>query len=155
MLVETLMGDEKPKIRCAIVDDHPLVRQGVHMTLTDAADFEIVAEGACGNDAVAIAREHRPEVMLLDFSMPQGGIENITAVLAVHPAARIALFSIRNEPETVRAAIVAGALGFIAKGIDGAQLVAGVRRVAQGETFVSPELAQQLGMPAFGAKPGH
>lgn len=138
------MSDGTAKIRCAIVDDHPLVRQGVRMTLEDEPEFEVVAEGVCGNDAVAIAREHRPDVMLVDFSMPQGGIESILAVLSVHPAAKIALFSIRNEAEAVQGALQAGALGFIAKGIDGAELVASVRRVAAGERFLSPELAVRV-----------
>lgn len=150
------MSETMLKIRCAIVDDHPLVRQGIQMTLSDAPEFEIVAEGANGNDALAIARELRPDVMLLDFSMPYGGVDTIVAIRAEHPAVKIALFSIRNEIATVKAVLEAGALGFISKGIDGSELLASVRRIASGERYVSEDLAAKLAItetpgPAGGA----
>ena len=104
------------KTRLAVVDDHPIVRRGVVETFNEEADFEVVAEGGSADDAIRIARENRPDLMLLDVTMPGGGIE---AVLKLRGAGRsglrILMLSIREDLATVQAALKAGASGYASK----------------------------------------
>lgn len=132
------------KIRLAVVDDHPVVRRGVIETFSEEGDFELVGEGGSADDAVRIARQASPDLMLLDVSMPGGGVEAVTAIRAERPDLRIAMLSIREDLATVRAALKAGAKGFISKGIDSNELVVCARKILGGGDYVSPELAARL-----------
>jgi two-component system, NarL family, nitrate/nitrite response regulator NarL len=132
------------KIKLAVVDDHPVVRRGVCDTFRDEPDFEVVAEGANALDAVTIAEHVRPDLMLLDVSMPGGGVEAMHKIREFRPDLRVAMLSVREDLATVRAALQAGARGYISKGIDGNELVDSVRKMMAGACFVSPELAARL-----------
>lgn len=132
------------KIRLAVVDDHPVVRRGVIETFAEEGDFELVGEGGCADDAVRIARQTSPDLLLLDVSMPGGGIEAAAVVRAERPDVRIAMLSIREDLATVRAALKAGAKGFISKGIDSSELISCARKILRGDDYVSPELAARL-----------
>ncbi len=133
------------KTRLAVVDDHPIVRRGVVETFNEEADFEVVAEGGSADDALRIARENRPDLMLLDVTMPGGGIEAVVKLRSAgRPELRILMLSIREDLATVQAALKAGASGYASKGVDGVDLVACARRVVAGENYVSPELAARL-----------
>jgi two-component system, NarL family, nitrate/nitrite response regulator NarL len=132
------------KIKLAVVDDHPVVRRGVVETFNEEADFEVVAEGGSAEDAIRIARENRPDIMLLDVTMPGGGLEAASELRRVRPDLRVIMLSIREDIATVRAALKSGASGYISKGVDGDELVACARKIASGESYVSPELAARL-----------
>jgi two-component system, NarL family, nitrate/nitrite response regulator NarL len=130
--------------RLAVVDDHPVVRRGIVETLADEAGFDVVAEGASADDAVRIAEDVRPDLMLLDVSMPGGGLEAAVRIHQARPELRFAMLSIREDLATVRSALRAGARGYVSKGIDGIELVACVRRLLDGGNYVSPDLAARL-----------
>ncbi len=147
-------------IRLSVVDDHPLVRRGVSETFSEEADFEVVAEGATAQEAIRIAEQDRPDLMLLDVSLPGGGIEAAAIIRSVRPELRIAMLSVREDMATVRAALQAGARGYISKGVDGKELVACARKIMAGGNYVSPEVAARLLAldaspdPAAGHRPG-
>lgn len=135
------MGD---RIRIAVVDDHPMLREGVMHTLRAYPDFEIVAEGATGADAVRIAEEELPDVLLLDVSLPGGGVEAARAIANTCPVVKIAMLTVAEDEETVSSALGAGARGYILKGIGGSELAQAVRNINAGEDYVSPSLAARL-----------
>jgi two-component system, NarL family, nitrate/nitrite response regulator NarL len=131
-------------IRFAVIDDHPVVRRGVVDTLEEEADFEVVAVGATAADALRAAREKRPDVVLLDVTMPGGGLEAARAINNFRPDIKVIMLTIREDHATVRAALKAGARGYITKGVDAVDLIASVRKVVGGDSYVSPELAARL-----------
>lgn len=132
------------KIRIAVVDDHPMLREGVMYTLRAQTDFEIVAEGASAEDAVRIAEEELPDVMLLDVSLPGGGVEAARAITNTAPVVKIAMLTVAQDEETVSSALGAGARGYILKGISGPDLAQAVRNIHSGEDYVTPGLAARL-----------
>jgi two-component system nitrate/nitrite response regulator NarL len=131
-------------IRFAVIDDHPVVRRGVVDTLEEEADFHVVAVGATAADALKAAREKRPDVVLLDVTMPGGGLEAARALINFKPDIKVIMLTIREDHATVRAALKAGARGYITKGVDAVDLIASVRKVVGGDSYVSPELAARL-----------
>ena len=131
-------------LRVAIVDDHPLFREGVAHTLSAQPDIEVVGEGATARDAVAIAADRQPDVMLLDVSMAGGGIQAVGAIAAAHPLIRIVMLTVSENEEDVTAALRAGARGYVLKGVPARQLVDILRSVAAGEVYVTPSLAASL-----------
>jgi len=131
-------------IRFAVIDDHPVVRRGLAVTLAEEADFEVVAEGATADDAVKAVREKRPDVVLLDVTMPGGGLAAAREISKLRPDTKVIMLTIREDQDTVRAALKAGARGYITKGVDAFDLIASVRKVLTGESYVSPELAARL-----------
>ncbi|MEQ1576224.1 MAG: response regulator transcription factor [Hyphomicrobium sp.] len=132
------------RIRIAVVDDHPLLREGVAGTLKADSGMEVVAVGACGSDAVRIAAEHLPDVMLLDISMPGGGIEAARAIADSFPAIKTIMLTVSEREDDVTAAMEAGAHGYVLKGVTGADLIGTVRAVSRGETYITPQLATRL-----------
>lgn len=132
------------KIRIAVVDDHPMLREGVMHTLGAHADMDIVAEGATAADAIRIAEEWLPDVMLLDVSLPGGGVEAVRAIASSCPVVKIAMLTVAQDEETVSSALGAGARGYILKGISGQELSDAVRNIHSGEDYVSPGLAARL-----------
>ena len=132
------------KMKVAVIDDHAVVRRGVSETFAEQADFEVVAEGASAQDAVRIAREKAPGLFVLDVTMPGGGVEAVAQIMKVCPKAAILMLSIREDLATIRAALQAGAGGYISKGVDSDDLVAAARKVVAGERYVSADLAARL-----------
>ena len=118
--------------RVIVVDDHPVVRRGICETFAEQADFQIVGEGASADDAIALARDKRPNLVLLDVTMPGGGIEAASRIARAHPETAILMLSIREDLMTVRAALRAGAHGYISKGVSGTDLINSARRVPGG-----------------------
>lgn len=132
------------RIRVAVVDDHPLLREGVVGTLRGHTGIEVVAVGASGADAVRIASEHGPDVMLLDISMPGGGMEAARLIADRFPAIKTIMLTVSEREEDVTAAMEAGAHGYVLKGVTGSDLAATVRAVNSGETYITPQFAAQL-----------
>lgn len=134
----------KDVIRVAVVDDHPLFREGVTHTLRSSDMMEVVAEGASSDDAVRIAGHHRPDVMLLDVSMPGGGIEAARRIAQTCPHVKTIMLTVSESEEHVSHALDAGAQGYVLKGTSGSELLATTTAVHRGECYVSPGLAARL-----------
>ena len=132
------------KHRIVIVDDHPMVRLGVVRTLEKQSDFLIVGEGETGADAVRLAQEHLPDVILLDISMPDGGIEAAQQIATSCPAVKIVFLTVSEDEGTILRALEVGARGYILKGVSGPDFVKTLRNVAEGDAVVLPSLASRI-----------
>lgn len=133
-----------PKIRIALVDDHPLFRDGVANTLDREDDFEVVAQGQDASEAIRIARELLPDVMLIDIRMPGGGIKAVREIAATCPVTKIIMLTVSEDEDDVVDSLRAGALGYILKGISGPELLGVVRSVKEGESYLTPSLAVRV-----------
>lgn len=131
-------------IRVAVVDDHPLFREGVTRSLLEIGGFEIVAEGSSRDDALLIAENLRPDVLLLDISMPGGGLNAILPILELSPSQKIIMLTVSETNDDVTAALDRGALGYVLKGVGGRALADIIRSVATGESYVTPALSAKL-----------
>jgi DNA-binding NarL/FixJ family response regulator len=131
-------------IRIAIVDDHPVMRVGVEHTLSREADFKVIATGGSAQEAITIATEHNPDIMLLDVNMPGCGLTAARTIRTNQPDIRLLFLTISERHEDVSAALDAGVRGYVLKGISGPDLVRTVRSVASGETYITPEFATRL-----------
>ncbi|MBA3808959.1 MAG: response regulator transcription factor [Solirubrobacterales bacterium] len=126
--------------RVVIVDDHHLFRSGVRAEL--GGQLEVVGDAGSVEEAVAVIREQRPDVVLLDVHMPDGGgVAVIERVAPEQPALRFLALSVSDAAEDVIAVIRAGARGYVTKTISGVELAAAVRSVADGDAVFSPRLA--------------
>ena len=131
-------------IRIAVVDDHPMLREGVVRTLLDEGDFEVVGEGSSGADAVEIAKQSLPDVMLLDVNMPGSGHTAIEQIALLCPAVKIVMLTVEENYDSVTSALRLGARGYVLKGVGGSELVSIVRTVHEGGSYISPSLAAKL-----------
>jgi len=131
-------------IRVVIVDDHPLFREGVATTLASYPDVEVVGEGCSADEALRLARDLLPDVLLLDISMPGGGVNAARDIAAAYPVIRIVMLTVSEHEEDVLRSLKAGARGYILKGVTARDLVGIVRAVHSGESYVTPALAASL-----------
>ncbi len=131
-------------IRIAIIDDHPMMREGVTHIFNNEADFEVVGEGGNARDAIRIAQDVLPDIMLLDISMPGNGISAAEAISTTCPVVKLVMLTVSEDEKNVSVALKAGARGYILKGVSGPELVRSVRAVHLGESYVSPGLAARL-----------
>lgn len=132
------------KLRIAIVDDHPLMRQGLSSTLRAQPDFEVVGEGGTGEDAIRIAETALPDLIILDVNMPGNGISGARAINHRCPAVKIMVLTAYDDEQTVSAALQAGASGYLLKGTSENELIEITRAIAAGEVYISPGLAAKL-----------
>jgi two-component system nitrate/nitrite response regulator NarL len=130
-------------IRTIVVDDHPLFRGGVTRTLAEAG-FEVLGEGGSAAEAVDLTALHMPDLILLDISMPGGGIAAAREVGSRFPAVRIVMLTVSEADDDVLSALEAGAHGYVLKGVGSQELVALLRDVHTGGSYVSPSLAARL-----------
>ena len=131
-------------IRVAVVDDHPLLREGVTRSLGEMNGFEIVAEGASGADARRIVAEVQPDILIMDISMPEGGLVTIPVVLEIRPSQKIVILTVSEDSDDVSAALNSGAKGYVLKGVGTRGLAEVLQAVSRGETYVSPTLSARL-----------
>jgi two-component system response regulator NreC len=128
-----------------IADDHAVVRAGLLLLLGREAGIEPVGEAANANEAVQRAAEHQPDVVLMDVTMPgESGIEAIPRLLAGSPATKVLVLSMHDDPRYVRDAFAAGASGYVLKEAADAELVAAIRQVAAGGSYVNPALGARF-----------
>jgi len=132
------------RIRVAIVDDHPLFREGVAHLIRSSKGLEIAGEGATAEDAVRIAKDKLPDIILLDVNMPGGGIEAARAIAHACPNVKTIMLTVSEGEEDVAQALETGVCGYVLKGTSGPQLVDTLRAVSQGESYVTLELAARL-----------
>jgi two-component system nitrate/nitrite response regulator NarL len=127
--------------RVVVVDDHPLFRDGLIHTLQGDPRFVVVGEGGSAGDAARLAREFRPDLMLLDVSMPGGGLEAVAAVSDVSSLIRVVMLTVSEDEQVVVAALRAGARGYVLKGVGGEELRNVLQSIHEGEVYLSPALA--------------
>ena len=136
---------EPTAIRVVVCDDHALFRRGLVKALDDAPDMEVVAEASGGVDAVEIAANHAPDVILMDVRMPScDGIDATRILVDTLPTSRILMLSVSDDGDDLFEAVKAGAVGYVLKDRPREEIVGAVRAVAQGHSFISPSVAGKL-----------
>lgn len=132
-------------IRVLIVDDHVIVREGLNILLGDEPGFEVVGMAGESDSAVALAKKHKPDVVLMDLVMPGlDGIETTRRVLAVVPSTQVLVLTSFADDQRVRAAIQAGAIGYLLKDVLKPELLNAIRSAAAGKPALHPEAQQFL-----------
>jgi two-component system, NarL family, nitrate/nitrite response regulator NarL len=135
------------KIRIAVVDDHPLLMDGILTALRLQSDFEVVGTGHTMVEAVSLAVAHKPDVMLLDIGIRGGGIEAARQILTQQPLTRLIMFTASDRPDHVNASLAAGVMGYVLKGANSNELCESIRAVGDGKRYITPELAMTILSP--------
>lgn len=131
-------------IRTAIVDDHPLFREGVAKLLARTPGVEMVADGSMGIDAIKIARELLPDVLLLDLKLPDDGAAAASTIVREHPSVRVVILTASDCDSDVAAMLQLGVHGYLLKGCTGQEIIRAVQRVYAGECYLTPSLAARV-----------
>lgn len=132
-----------------LVDDHAVVRAGYRLLLSQTEDVRVVCEAACGEEACQLYLELRPQVVVMDLSLPGiGGLAAVRRLVCHDPASRILMFSIHDEPVYVVRALESGAKGYITKSCAPEILVDAVRRIARGQTYLEQDIALRMPVPS-------
>lgn len=133
------------KIRVLIADDHAILRAGLRMLIDSQPDMKVIAEAPNGEDAVRLARAERPDVVILDITMPGGGgLRAVPEILKVCASTRVLLLTMHEEPAYLRTALASGAAGYVLKKSVDANLLAAIRSVHKGRSYIDSELASAL-----------
>jgi DNA-binding NarL/FixJ family response regulator len=148
------MESEGARIRLMVVDDHHVVRQGFVALLRTVGDMEVVGEAADGQEALAVYRERRPDVVLMDLRMAgTNGVEATRAIRGEFPGARIIVLTTFDGDEDIYRALQAGAKGYLLKGMDTEELLGAIRAVHGGKSRipgpVAERLAERMNAPAL------
>ncbi len=138
------MTDTEAPLRIVIADDHPLFREGVVRTLDEDGGLSVIGEAGDADGAVRLAAEGAPDILLLDLSMPGGGISALTRVMALPAPPKVVILTVSEDDENVLAALKAGAVGYILKGVGSRELVGIVKDIGSGQSYLSPALAVKL-----------
>ncbi|MFC4699406.1 UvrY/SirA/GacA family response regulator transcription factor [Glaciecola siphonariae] len=137
-------------IKILVVDDHELVRTGISRILNDVKDFSVVAQVGCGEDAVAYCRKHTPDIVLMDVGMPGiGGLEATKKVMRVCDSTRVICLSMHKENPIPAKIMQAGAYGFLTKDAEHSEMINAIYKVASGQKYISPEIAQKIAIGAL------
>ena len=143
----TFYNKENPLINVLLVDDHDLVRIGIRRLLADVNGIKVIGEAKSGEDAVRMARELRPHVILMDVKMPGiGGLEATRKVLRADPEVKVIAVTVYGEEPFPSRLLQAGAVGYITKGSSLDEMLQAIRTVFAGQRYLSPEVAQQLAL---------
>jgi two-component system, NarL family, nitrate/nitrite response regulator NarL len=135
------------QIRVGLVDDHPLLLDGILHVLQSNPDFDVVGIGQTMDDAVAMAHRLKPEVMLLDVGITGGGIDAARQISKAQPDIKLIMFTASDRPDHVNAALAAGVLGYVLKGASSQELCDSIRTVYSGKRYITPELAMMILAP--------
>jgi DNA-binding NarL/FixJ family response regulator len=139
-------------IQVIVVDDHDLVRMGLVRLLGDAEGIEVVREGASGEDAIRLAKEVEPDVIMMDVRMPGiGGIEATRKIHRQFPDIRIIAVTVCGDDPFPARLLQAGAAGYLTKGASSEEMVLAVRTVVAGQKYLAPNVAQKLALQNVGS----
>ena len=132
-------------IRILLVDDHTLVRAGIHSLLNNIAGIEVIAEASDGRQALSLVRTHRPDVVLMDIAMPGlNGLEATARIAKKFPQVRVIILSMHVSEEYILQALRAGTAGYMVKGADTTELEIAIKAVTRGETYLSPGVSKHV-----------
>ena len=132
-------------LKVIVIDDHDLVRLGTCGLLGQIANVEVVAQGASGEEALALAREYRPDIVFMDIRMPGiGGLEATRRLLLANAALKVVVISALNDEMYPTQLLKAGAAGYITKNADANEIEEALRTLADGRVYVSPAIAQMM-----------
>ncbi|GIV78977.1 response regulator transcription factor [Litorilinea aerophila] len=139
------MDQPAATLRVLIADDHPLFRDGLKALLLSAPDTQVVGEAASGREAIALAAQLRPQVVLMDLQMPDmDGIQATRQILAANPQINVLMVTMFEDDESVFAAMRAGARGYVLKGARRDEMLRAIRAVGNGEAIFSPGIAARM-----------
>lgn len=137
-------------IRVLVVDDHDLVRTGITRMLADIDGLQVVGEADSGETALKLARELKPDVVLMDVKMPGiGGLEATRKLLRSHPDIKVVAVTVCEEDPFPTRLLQAGAAGYLTKGAGLDEMVQAIRLAFAGQRYISPQIAQQLALKSF------
>jgi two-component system, NarL family, response regulator LiaR len=133
------------KIRVVVVDDHEMVRKGILSYLETEPGIEIVGEADCGEKAVSLVKDTRPDVVLMDLLMEKGtGIDATREILSFYPECKIIIITSFYDDDQVFPAIEAGAFSYMLKTATAAEVIAAIEKAARGETVIEPKVANKM-----------
>jgi DNA-binding NarL/FixJ family response regulator len=133
------------RLRVLIADDHPLFRKGLGGVLAAVTEIEVVGEAATGEEAIQLAAELQPDVILMDLTMPGvNGLEATRRILETSPLMGILVLTMSEDDDSLFAAMRAGARGYLLKGVDQTEVLRAIQAVSSGEAIFSPSIAQRL-----------
>jgi two-component system response regulator NreC len=139
------MAERAQKITVMIADDHAILRAGLRMLVNAQTDMEVVSEASDGEKAIEATRETKPDVALLDLTMPRmGGMKALEKIVRDCRKTRVLVLTMHDDPAYLRSALAAGASGYLLKRAVDAELIAAIRAVHRGGIFVDPRLASVL-----------
>jgi DNA-binding NarL/FixJ family response regulator len=131
--------------RIVVVDDHPIVRQGVVATLEDEQDFQVVGTAGSAEEALELVGRLGPEVVLLDLELPgMSGLEAIPRIIQISPITRVLVFTAYDMEERVLSAVRSGVRGYLLKGAPTAEIVEAIRAVAADESILAPRVTGKV-----------
>jgi len=134
-----------PKTKILVVDDHAIVREGVRMILAKESDLEVVGEAGDGEQALELTERLRPDVVIMDISMPgMGGIEATQTIRTRHPEVQVLALTMHEDESYIFQLLRAGAAGYVLKRAAAQDLVQAVRAAAKGEAFLYPSIARKV-----------
>lgn len=137
-------------IRVLVVDDHDLVRTGITRMLADIDGLQVVGEADSGESALKLARELKPDVVLMDVKMPGiGGLEATRKLLCSHPDIKVVAVTVCEDDPFPTRLMQAGAAGYLTKGAGLDEMVQAIRLAFAGQRYISPQIAQQLALKSF------
>jgi DNA-binding NarL/FixJ family response regulator len=152
------MTDLNDAITVLVVDDHLPFREGLKALLATTADIAVIAEAANGPDAITRAHEHQPDVVVMDLDMPDSGeiqgVEATRQIVATSPHTAVLVLTVFEDPDSIFAALRAGARGYLLKGANLEQLTRAIRAVADGDAIYSPAIATRI-QSYFATPPAH
>ena len=127
-------------INVAVVDDHPLFREGVTQVIRGSKFFRVIGEGATAADAVSIAKSQQPDILLLDVNMAGGGVQATREIARLCPTVKTIMLTVSEREEHFAQALQAGVRGYVLKGASGAELLNALYVVSRGQSYVTPSL---------------
>lgn len=129
-------------IRIILVDDHQIVRDGLKLLLSSQADFEIVAEGKDGHEAIALVKKYNPDVLISDISMPNlNGLESVELIKKESPGTKVMFLSMFDKEEYVTTAVKIGAHGYLLKDSGKEEMIKAIRKIADGDKYFSSDVS--------------
>ena len=131
-------------IQIVVADDHPLLREGVVLSLVESGGFVVVGQAGNAEEAVSKVEAHMPDIVLLDVSMPGSGLKAAATISARFPAIKIVMLTISEADDDLLEALRAGARGYVLKGVSAAELIEVLQGVATGGSYVPPALAARV-----------